>query len=144
MDVIIRKAVVEDAQQISDVIKDSMGFYNPPEGIADSLKRILCLDTDLVLVAVIENEIVGIVHAENYTPLYSSPMKDLMSLAVKTKYQNMKIGTNLMCEVEKWATETGRCGIQVLSRVEFTDAHKFYQSLGYKLEKTQLNFLKIF
>ena len=144
MNVIIRKAVVEDAQQISDVIKDSMGFYNSPKVIENSLKRILPLDIDLVLVAVIENEIIGIVHAENYTPLYSAPMKDLMSLAVKTKYQNMKIGTRLMHEVEKWAKETGRCGIQVLSRVELTNAHKFYQSLGYQLEKTQANFLKIF
>lgn len=144
MDILIRKARVSDAQQISDLIFDSMGFCNPADGIAENLERILPLDTDLVIVAEYNGEIIGLAHAESYNTLYAPPMKDLMSLAVKTKYQNMKIGTRLMETVEKWAVETGRKGIQVLSRVELTNAHKFYQSLGYEIEKTQINFQKIF
>ena len=144
MDFIIRKAVTDDAQRISDLIKDSMGFYNPPEVIKANLERILPLSTDIVLVAVYNGEIIGLAHAENYDTLYDLPMKDLMSLAVKTEYQNKKIGTRLMAAIEKWAMETGRKGIQVLSRTELVNAHKFYQSLGYELEKQQLNFHKYF
>ena len=136
--------MTDDAQRISDLIKDSMGFYNPPEVIKANLERILPLSTDIVLVAVYNGEIIGLAHAENYDTLYDLPMKDLMSLAVKTEYQNKKIGTRLMAAIEKWAMETGRKGIQVLSRTELVNAHKFYQSLGYELEKQQLNFHKYF
>jgi predicted N-acetyltransferase YhbS len=142
--ILIRKATVEDAFGISSLIKDSMGYYNPPQIIRENLQRLENLKTDYVIVAVYNDEIIGLAHAENYDSLYSLPLKDLMSLAVKTEFQNRKIGKKLMAEIEKWAVETGRSGIRVLSSSDRTAAHGFYQTIGYKFEKCQHNFYKYF
>ena len=144
MNISVRKATINDAQIISDIILDSLGFYNPVETIHSGLENICNLDTDIVLIAECDGEAVGFIHAENYTPLYSPPLKDIMSLAVKKEYQAHKIGTRLINEVEKWALETGRQGVQVLSQLAFTGAHKFYESMGYTVNKQQINFIKYF
>ena len=142
--ILIRKATVEDAFGISSLIKDSMGYYNPPQIIRENLHRLENLKTDYVIVAVYNDEIIGLAHAENYDSLYSPPLKDLMSLAVKTEFQNQKIGTRLMKEIERWALESGRKGIRVLSSSDRTIAHGFYKSIGYEFEKCQHNFYKYF
>lgn len=144
MSLIIRKAVADDCFAIAEIIKDSMGFENSPALIRENLEKILIAKADLVLIAEYDNQPVGFIHAEDYNALYSPQLKEIMSLAVKKQYQHMKIGTELIAQVEKWAAETGRKGIQVLSRVEFSDAHRFYQSLNYMLNKTQMNFIKYF
>ena len=144
MDIIIRKATPDDASNISALIKNSMGFDNPAHTIKENLERIVHFENDLVLVAVYNEEIIGLAHAEDYDTLYDPPLKDLMSLAVKTEYQNMKIGTKLMEKIEQWAKDTGRKGVRVLSASERVNAHKFYQALGYSLNKYQANFHKLF
>ncbi len=144
MNILIRKAMPEDCFAIADIIKHNLGYENSPALIRQNLENILSGDSDLILIAEYNGQPVGFVHAEDYNSLYSTPQKDLMSLAVKKEYQNLKIGTSLMEQVEKWAKETGRCGVRVLSQERLKDAHKFYEHLGYEYIKTQLNFEKNF
>ncbi len=144
MEILIRKAIPDDAAAISALIKNSMGFDNPAHTIRENLERIVNFEKDLVIVAEYNNEIIGLAHAEDYDTLYGPPVKDLMSLAVKTEFQNMKVGTRLMGRVEQWAVDKGRKGVRVLSASERVNAHKFYQSLGYTLNKYQANFHKFF
>ncbi len=144
MSLIIRKTAADDCFAIAEIIKDSMGFEHSPALIRENLEKILLAKTDLVLIAEYNNQPVGFIHAEDYNALYSTQLKEIMSLAVKKQYQNMKIGTALIVRVEKWAVETGRKGIQVLSRCELSDAHRFYQAMDYTLNKTQMNFIKYF
>ena len=144
MNIFIRNAEPDDCFAIADIIRHSLGYENSPALIRQNLERILAGDSDLVLIAEYNGVPVGLAHAEDYNSLYAPPQKDLMSLAVKKEYQNMKIGTSLMQEIEKWAKETGRCGVRVLSQERLKDAHKFYDHLGYLYNKTQLNFEKNF
>ncbi|MBQ5327107.1 MAG: GNAT family N-acetyltransferase [Oscillospiraceae bacterium] len=144
MDFSIRKAGAADNYLIADIIKDSMGYINSPALIKENLERIACMESELILIVEICGIAAGFIHARDYNSLYAPPLKDVISLAVKKEYQHMKIGTALMCEVEKWAAATGRKGVRVLSSSHWTDAHKFYQTLGYKNDKTQLNFHKYF
>lgn len=142
--VIIRKATVDDCFAIAEIIKYSLGYDNSPALIKSNLETILKNDADIVFIAEYSGQPVGVVHAENYNSLYAPPQKELMSLAVKEDYQNMGIGTELVKQVEKWAMETGRCGIRVLSQQRLENAHKFYEHLGYEYVKIQLNFEKYF
>ncbi len=144
MNLIIRTATTNDNFTIADIIKDSMGYDNSPALIKENLERILLLNTDLILIAEYDRQPVGFIHAENYDCLYDSPLKDLMSFAVKQKYQNKGIGTALIKSVEKWAAETGRKGIRILSDMNFEKGHRFYSSLGYAVNKQQLNIIKYF
>ncbi len=144
MSISIRKAVPDDCFVIAEIIKDSMGYDNSPAIIKNNLERLSDNKSDLILIAEYNNQPAGFIHAEDYNSLYSEPLKDIISLAVIEKYQHLKIGTALMRGVEKWALETGRCGIRVLSHDIRTGAHKFYEHMGYSYEKTQLNFIKEF
>ncbi|MBE6865789.1 MAG: GNAT family N-acetyltransferase [Ruminococcaceae bacterium] len=144
MSILIRKALPDDCYAIADIIKHSLGYDNSPALIRNNLENLAESDSDLVLIAEYNGHPVGLVHAEDYNSLYAPPQKDLMSLAVKKEYQHLKIGTALMEQVEKWAKETGRCGIRVLSQEKLTGAHGFYKHLGYEYIKTQFNFEKYF
>lgn len=99
---------------------------------------------DVVFIALADDLPVGYIHAESYNSLYSPPLKDVMSLAVRPDFQNLGIGRKLMEAVEKWAVESGRKGVQVLSQTKRIKAHEFYKILGYEPDKTQLNLKKYF
>lgn len=144
MNVNIREAVPDDCDRISFVIKVSMGYDNPPSLIRNNIERIANLERDKVLVAEYLNQVIGFIHAEDYDCLYAPPLKDLMSLAVLPEYQHKKIGTRLLEAIEEWALETGRAGVRVISGLQRTDAHKFYVSRGYTLDKQQVNLKKFF
>ena len=144
MSISIRTAVQDDCFAIAEIIKDSMGYDNSPAIIKKNLEKLSNKDSDIILIAEYNNQPVGFIHAEDYNSLYSEVLKDIISLAVKEKYQHLKIGTALMNAVEKWAIETGRCGVKVLSHDIRAGAHRFYKHLGYCYEKTQLNFVKEF
>ena len=73
--ILIRKAIIDDADGISALIKNSMGYFNPPEIIRENLCRVTKLNTDSVIVAIYKDEIIGLAHAENYDSLYSPPLK---------------------------------------------------------------------
>lgn len=140
----IRQATADDCYIIAEIIKDSMGYENSPDVIRYNLDRISALKSDIVLIAEYLSYPVGFIHAEDYNSLYYPPQKELMSIAVRKAYQNMKIGSAMMTELEKWAQDTGRKGIRILSSLKFSSAHKFYQKLGYVSDKTQLNLYKFF
>ncbi len=144
MNVLIREAKIGDCLKISCIIKDSMGYDNPPRLIRQNLERLLSDKKDKILVAVADDELVGVIHREDYNCLYFPPLKDLMTFAVKNEYQHKYIGTRLLEEIEAWAKDTGRAGVRVLSSSTRTFAHSFYKAKGYATNKTQFNFLKLF
>ncbi len=144
MNISIRNALPSDAEAVSSIILDSMGYENPPRLIAENIKRLSELSYDKILIAELNGEAVGFIHAENYDCLYAPPLKDLMSFAVKQEHQHKGIGSRLLKEIEEWAKETGRAGVRILSSDNRLSAHKFYISRGYVTEKTQMNFHKFF
>jgi predicted N-acetyltransferase YhbS len=143
-DIKIRKAIPDDAEQISLLIKDSMGYENPPELVRSNIERLKDNPDHLILVADKDGEIVGLSHGMSYDSIYYMPLKNLMSMAVKSAYQRQDIGRTLLSEIEKWAKESGCAGVRIVSGMERKGAHLFYQACGYKLNKTQVNLIKEF
>ncbi|MBQ3008556.1 MAG: GNAT family N-acetyltransferase [Oscillospiraceae bacterium] len=144
MNISIRPAVPSDCDSIVEIIKDSMGYINSPELIKENIKRLTDGTRDKIIIAEDGSNAVGFIHAENYDSLYSLPLKELISFAVRPDYQKKGIGSLLLSEIEKWAKDTGRYGIQIMSSADKKIAHSFYVNKGYELDKTQLNFKKYF
>ena len=140
----VRNAKISDYEDISSINKYSLGYDNPPELIKKNLERVLLNQDDAVFIATANDKAVGYIHAENYNPLYSPPLKEVMSLAVMPDFQGNGIGRKLLDRVEKWAKDTGRSGIMILSQTHRTPAHIFYEACGYTLNKTQVNLIKYF
>lgn len=67
---------------------------------------------------------------------------EIGGLVVDTKARRQGVGRALMAQAETWAAEHGYAEVRLRSGLHRTDAHEFYQSIGYALTKTSHMFRK--
>ena len=70
----------------------------------------------------------------------AGPVGRVTSLVVDERARGQGIGRALMHEAERWATERGCVLLEVTSNRRRTDAHAFYERLGY--EATSFRFAR--
>lgn len=140
-DIIIRQAKIEDYKDICKICCDDLGYNCSEELVKERLKG-LDKNSERVLVAVYNSEVVGYLHAQIYKTLYFEELINYLGLAVSKEYRNKKVGTKLVNEIENWAKENGIKKVRVNSGFSRKEAHEFYRSLGYNNEKEQIRFLK--
>lgn len=68
---------------------------------------------------------------------------EIGGLVVDVNARRQGVGRALMAQAEAWAREQGYSEVRLRSGLHRTDAHKFYQSLGYQLTKTSHLFRKV-
>jgi GNAT superfamily N-acetyltransferase len=61
---------------------------------------------------------------------------------VDEKYRGSGAGRALVEHVEAWARERGALEVSLRTNIVRDGAHKFYQHLGYEVQKTQHKFRK--
>lgn len=140
----IRRATPDDAEAISRLNCEQMGYGFPVEATRQKLEVLCKSQHVLLLVAVVLETVIGCVHANDYELVYAPPMKNIMGLAVDKAYRRQGIGRRLLQAVESWARETGAAGVRLVSGRERTQAHAFYESCGYLNQKLQRNYKKLF
>ena len=140
-DIIIRQAKIEDYKDICKICCDDLGYNCSEELVKERLEG-LDKNSERVLVAVYNSEVVGYLHAQIYKTLYFEELINFLGLAVSKEYRNKKVGTKLVNEIENWAKENGIKKVRVNSGFSRKEAHEFYRSLGYNNEKEQIRFLK--
>lgn len=138
----VRRCDVTDAAALQHLSREAMGYDFPLSDTTAKLTKLLNDSTNLILVAELNGEVVGYIHAVDYDLLYAPHYKNIMGIAVLPEYRRQGIGKELLSAVEKWAGETGASAVRLCSGEERTDAHEFYKSLGYVNNKKQLNFSK--
>lgn len=143
--IIIRHCTIGDAPDIFAINQRSLGYSFPLEKATDRLEYILARDYYQFFVAE-DNEtgkVVGYVQCADYDNTYFEPLINIMGLAVLEEYQGMGIGKKLMTAIEEYAYSKGFSGIRLSSGSDRTEAHKFYEHIGYSLRKEQKNFIKL-
>lgn len=90
-----------------------------------------------------DSPIIGYIHAEVYTTLYSASLFNVLGLGVIESHQGMGIGKKLLLALEEEGVLRKIAGIRLNSGAEREKAHEFYQHMGY-LSKDQKRFLKYF
>ena len=141
----LRPARQEDAAALQRLNADVLGYDCLLSDTQEQLHRLLGMPQHLIVVAEAEGkqELVGYVHAQDYEVLYSSPMKDILGIAVHPDYQHQGIGSSLLAWIEQWASSQNACMIRLVSSETRMKAHAFYEANGYLREKRQLNFKKM-
>ena len=142
MDFMIRDCCLDDAKYIQDLNFNEMGYDYSLEETQAKLANILASEKDKIFVAVINNMVVGYVHANDYELIYAPSMKNIMGIAVSSTYRGNGIGRALLSKVEEWAKASGAKGVRLVSGSTRIGAHEFYRRMGYHNEKQQLNFQK--
>lgn len=139
-----RAATVEDAETISALCINELGYQTSTEQVKEKLTSLLKSDQDRIFVAVADGRVVGFIHTASYDTLYFPPLKNLLGLAVAAAYRHRGIGSALLDAVEAWAKETGASGVRLNSGSTRLVAHQFYRKHGYGSEKQQLRLIKYF
>jgi GNAT superfamily N-acetyltransferase len=144
LEVIIREAMVQDYEDIVPLNKNELGYEYTPEDTKKRLEQLLNDSNHKIYVAIVEDKVVGYVHANNYDALYAPHLKNIMGIAVSSHFRKNGIGKMLLKEIEKWAKDTGAHGIRLVSGASRIGAHGFYKSCEYVETKDQKNFNKTF
>lgn len=143
MNIIIRKAIVEDYFSIYELNKNDLGYDYSPEKQKEKLKKVLADNKQEVFVACCNNQVIGYIHIADYSDvLYADNYKNILGIAVNQQYQKNGAGSALLSAAEGFAKESGAVGIRLSSGFERTEAHKFYLSNGYSEKKSQKKFIK--
>lgn len=129
-------ALLDLLEQLRELATPGVTWERAPEteaaatftGILDDERRIF-------LVAEADGgEVVGtadLVIVPNLTHA-ASPIAYVENVVVDREHRNRGIGAALMAECEARAVAAGAYKLQLLSNADRTEAHRFYESLGYQ------------
>ena len=140
MKIIIREMTANDAAAVNTLSKQ-LGY---PLSIGQTLQNInmvLQSKDHTAFVAEYENEIVGWIGAAQAIMIEVMPHCEINGLVIDENHRGMGIGKLLIDNVKQWAKEKGNNKIGLHCNVKRTEAHLFYQHLGFTELKQQKNFV---
>lgn len=138
----IREAAIEDAAVIAE-LSGELGYPSSHAQTVTRLRSILANSENRVYVAVDrDGSVLGWVHVFASQYIETDLFAELGGLVVTASWRARGIGKKLMASAEAWASEKGISKIKIRSRSTRIEAHAFYESLGYTVDKTQHVFEK--
>ena len=144
--VTIRKAATEDLARLEELyreLEEDAVLYQPehfvfsPKGTrTEQAKEILKSDTQTMLVAEKDGEVIGFAHlvlikAKKVPCLKSETSLYLQDLVVTSEYRSQGIGTILMNEAKKYGKEKGADFFRTQVFPQNTDGLRFYERNGF-------------
>jgi ribosomal protein S18 acetylase RimI-like enzyme len=142
MNLKFRQATREDLPEIVRMLADDFlgsareRYENPlPESYVKAFEEIDADKNNELIVAERDGEIVGMLQL-TFTPSISfqgGKRATVESVRVDSKYRGQGIGKEMMRWVINRAREEGCISLQLTTNSERTDAHRFYENLGFKV-----------
>lgn len=139
----IRPARDTDAAAIARLAGE-LGYPVEPKRMAARLAQMAQATEQpaVVLVAERDGAVVGWVHVVVPADLVLDATADIWGLVVAQSARGGGIGRALMTAAEAWAAARGCHEVRLRSGAHRTEAHAFYERLGYRMTKTQLTFAR--
>ena len=128
----IQVARLEDALAIAGLLGE-LGFPAPADVVAQRLS-VLAKAGETTLVGARSGEVLGFVTV-HVTPVLHrpAPVGRMTALVVATRARGRGLGRALVATAERRLADAG-CGLmEVTSNQELSEAHSFYQQLGYAM-----------
>jgi GNAT superfamily N-acetyltransferase len=135
----VRDAQGADAAAAARLL-GQLGYPTEPGAVAARLERLQIVG-DRVVVAAIDEEVVGLAHLQVMPTIeYDRPAAKIGALVVDEAHRGEGIGRALVDELEQEARGRGCVVLFLTTRAGRTDAHEFYRRVG--LEETGKRFTK--
>jgi GNAT superfamily N-acetyltransferase len=96
-----------------------------------------------VMVAVDDGRVIALCHVYVRPALDKPPEVVVQALVVEQASRGLGVGKRMMAAAEAWAEERGFRSVALGSHVSRSEAHAFYESLGYRNEATSHQFRKM-
>ena len=138
----ITNATLADATSLTSIISYSLDYTVSIEVVSQRIEKILQRDDHLLLVAKIDDQVVGFCHG--YLRLLTEVVEaiEIGGLAVTEEHRGKGVAKQLVTAIEDWAKTMGCSQVVLASNIIRTNAHAFYEHLGYKKIKQQFAFEK--
>jgi len=132
----IRTARSDDAASLAN-LSGQLGYQARPGQLEQRLHLLLPHPDHHILVALVDEKVVGWLHACITVTVESDPWAEIAGLVVDEEHRNKGIGKRLVQEALAWASTKDVQKIRVRSNVIREEAHRFYRNLGFKESKAQ-------
>lgn len=140
----LRPLRVSDADQLAVINRLALGYDFLVEKTETQLAKFLKDDQHILIgVTDSQNQLVGYVHAQVYEATYSEAGLNILALAVLPPHQGQGLGRTLLSALEAQASQRGLAFIRLNSGSHRTEAHRFYEAVGYTQDKMQARFIKL-
>lgn len=138
---IVRLADVADSGALAR-LSGQLGYPADAERVT---KRLIALQQDrghAVFVAAADGEVIGWLHVFLCRLLESEPMAEVGGLVVDAAHRGGGAGRMLMARAERWAADHDCAAVTLRTNIVRSDAHAFYEKLGFDRVKTQYTYRK--
>lgn len=138
----IRRMTEGDASAVNDLVRQ-LGYSSDPGKTETAIRAVLGTEVaDAFVAETSDGEVIGWAHVFMVPFIESGPNAELGGLVVDERYRGSGAGRALIERVEAWARERGAVEVSLRSNIVRDGAHKFYQHLGFEVQKTQHKFRK--
>jgi GNAT superfamily N-acetyltransferase len=141
MEVFLKEIEIKDAEIIMSLI-EQLGYEATKAETIKRIKNIISNEDHFACTAIVENKIVGWIHAFVSIYLESNPFVEIGGLIVEENFRGLGIGKKLIDEAEKWMISKNIYKLRVRTNVNRKDTHRFYLNHGFSLTKEQKIFDK--
>lgn len=142
MKISIRRAVVGDSKAMAFLARD-LGFRGSDEDFLDNLQAAMADPAVSLHVAESpEGILAGWAATERRNIVQAGRSLEVTALVVARNLRGAGVGRALMIAVESEARALGLPMVRLRSNVVRTEAHAFYEAIGYEVQKTQHCFVK--
>ena len=113
-----------------------------PDFCSLALTDRLCAANHVLLVAEEGGHIIALCHVFARPALDKPPEAVVQALVVDQAYRSRGVGRDMMTTAETWAHERGFTSVALYSSAVRSDAHAFYETIGYRQTATSHLFRK--
>jgi ribosomal protein S18 acetylase RimI-like enzyme len=131
VDVAIRRSEVADAAALADLMTQ-LGYPTRASEMEMRMETICADKNYATFVAVSEGKVCGMIGTIRcYTYEHNSPSARILALVVSEKIRGYGVGQALIAAAEEDLARRNIRRVAVNTRFERTQAHEFYEKLGY-------------
>jgi predicted N-acetyltransferase YhbS len=130
--VTIREARASDAPAIAPLLGE-LGYPAASAEVVDRLAQLGNFQRAVAFVAERNGVVAGVATVHAFPSIHAATLVAwLTTLVVDSQLAGQGIGKQLVRAAEEWAREAGATRLSLTSGVQRTEAHAFYEHLGYK------------
>lgn len=134
---VIRAAMAGDCPSLARLIAQ-LGYEVTAAAVAERLE-LMEREGRLVLVAELEGQVVGCLSTSVMRVLHRpAPVGRISMMVVDEAVRNRGVGAQLVSAAEQALVASGCQLVEVTSNLARTDAHRFYERLGYERTSVRL------
>jgi GNAT superfamily N-acetyltransferase len=131
----IREIAVEDLPEVRKLLAQ-LGYNLEAAEVRDRYEAVTKAADHSLSVAERNAQVIGLLHLYARPALDKPPEVIVQALVVDEAARGKGVGRMLMEVAERWAGQQGFMSVALTSHTARSEAHLFYERLGYRIEAT--------